>query len=84
MVGYFRDYVWNMSMRTKFLRSLLQKDIPFVWSSNHEAKFQDLKTNLVSLDLMLYHPDFDKAFEGIQMSVSMALVPCWLSGMAMY
>ena len=63
MVGYFRDYIRNMSMRTKFLRSLLQKGVLFVWTSNHEAEFQDLKTALVSPDLMLYHPDFDKPFE---------------------
>ena len=34
MVGYFRDSIRSMSMRTKFLRSLLQKGIPFVWTSN--------------------------------------------------
>ena len=51
MVGYFRDCIRNMSMRTKFLRSLLQNGIPFVWT---EAEFQDLKTALVSPDLMLH------------------------------
>ena len=63
MVGYFLYNIRNMSMCTKFLRSLLQKGIPFVWTSNHEAEFQDLKAALVSPDLMLYHPDFDKPFE---------------------
>ena len=63
IVGYFQDYIRNMSMSTKLLRSLLQKGIPFVWTSNHEAEFQDLKTALVSPDYMLYHPDFDKSFE---------------------
>ena len=46
-----------------FLRSLLLKGIPFVWTSNYEVEFQDLKTALVSPNLMLYHPDFDKPFE---------------------
>ena len=63
MVGYFWDYIRNMSIHTKFLRSLLQKGNPFVWTSNREAEFQDLKTVLVSPDLMLYHPDFDKPLE---------------------
>ena len=63
MVGYFRDHIRNMSMRTKFLRSLLQKGIPFVWTSNHEAEFQDLKTVLVSTNLMLHHLDFDTPFD---------------------
>ena len=39
------------------------KGISFVWTSDHEAEFQDLKTALVSPDLMLYHPDFDTPFE---------------------
>ena len=63
MVGYFRDYIRNMSMCTKFLRSLFQKGILFVWTSNHEAEFQDLKTAFVSPGLMLHHSEFDKPFE---------------------
>ena len=63
MVGYLRDYIRNMSTHTKFLRSLLLKGIPFVRTSNHEAEFQDSKAALVSSDLMLDHPDFDKPLE---------------------
>ena len=57
MVGYFRDYVKNMSTRTKYLRSLLQKGAPFQWTPKHEQEFVDLKDTLTSPDTMLYHPD---------------------------
>ena len=30
MVGYFREYVWDMSNRTKHLRALLCKGTPFL------------------------------------------------------
>ena len=36
MVGYFRDYVKNMSTCTTYLRSLLQKGAPFQWTPKHE------------------------------------------------
>ena len=63
MVGYFWDYISNMSMQTKFFKIIASKRYPFVWTSNHEAGFQDLETVLVSPDLMFFHPNFDKPFE---------------------
>ena len=57
IVGYFRDYVKNMSTRTKHLRALLKKGTPFLWTSAHEAEFNDLKDALTSPDTMLFHPD---------------------------
>ena len=63
MVGYFRDYVQNMSTRGKHLRSLLRKGTPFLWTSAHEAEFNDLKDALTSPDTMLFHPDWTAPFE---------------------
>ena len=63
MVGYFRDYVKNMSTRTKYLRSLLQKGVPFQWTPKHEQEFVDLKAALTSPDTMLCHPDWNELFE---------------------
>ena len=63
MVGYFRDYVQNMSTRSKHLRSLLKKGTPFLWTSAHEAEFNDLKDALTSPDTMLFHPDWTARFE---------------------
>ena len=63
MVGYFRDYVRDMSNRTKHLRALLRKGTPFVWTSAHEAEFTDLKHSLLSPETMLYHPNWHSPFE---------------------
>ena len=63
MVGYFCDYVRDMSNRTKHLHALLRKGIPFKWTSAHDAEFTDLKQALLSPDTMLYHPDWNSAFE---------------------
>ena len=63
MVGYFRDYVKNMSTSTKYLPSLLQKGAPFQWTPKHEQEFVDLKDALTSLDTMLYHLDWNEPFE---------------------
>ena len=63
MVGYFREYVPNMSERSVKLRTLLQKGASFLWSDEHEAEFQDLKSALLSPDIMLYHPNWESSFE---------------------
>ena len=63
MVGYFRDYIPDMSRRSQNLRSLLSQTASFSWTHAHEAEFQDLKTALLSPDIILFHPDWDKEFE---------------------
>ena len=63
MVGYFRDYVRDMSNRTKHHRALLRKGTPFVWTSAHEAEFTDLKQALLSPETMLYYPNWHSSFE---------------------
>ena len=64
MVGYFRDYVKNMSTRTfKHLHVLVKKGTPFLWTSAHEAELNDLKDTLTSSDTMLFHPDWNAPFE---------------------
>ena len=63
MVNYFRDYVHNMASRSKHLRSLLCKGVPFVWADAHEAEFCDLTDALISPDTMLCHPDWNSSFE---------------------
>ena len=63
LTGYFRDYIPNMHERTKHLRNLSRKGIPFQWDSYHEREFNDLKLLIVSLDAMLYHPEWSKPFK---------------------
>ena len=63
MVGYFREYTKNISTRTQHLRSLLHNGSLFVWTAHHEHEFNDLKSALVSPDVVLYHPNCNTPFE---------------------
>ena len=63
MAGYFREYIPNMGTKTQHLRALLSKKASFSWSTQHEAEFQYLKTALISPDIMLFHPAWNKHFE---------------------
>ena len=63
MVGYFREYIRDMSNRTKHLSALLRKGTPFKWISSHDAEFTDLKEALLFPDTILYHPDWNSTFE---------------------
>ena len=63
MVGYFREYICDMSNRTKRLCTILCKGTPFKWTSAHDAEFTDLKRALLSPETMLYHPDWNSTFE---------------------
>ena len=63
MISYFLEYIPNMSTKTQHLRTLLSKKASFSWTPQHEAEFQNLKNELISPDIMLVHPDFDKSFE---------------------
>ena len=63
MAGYFREYIPNMGTKTQHLRALLSEKASFSWSTEHEAEFQYLKTALISPDIMLFHPDWNKHFE---------------------
>ena len=52
-----------MSSLTIHLRSLLRKDQPFVWTSEHQTEFDGLKQILISPSVMLCHPNWDLPFE---------------------
>ena len=52
-----------MSTHTKHLHALLKKGTPFLWTSAHEAEFNDLKDVLTSPDAMLFYPDWNGSFE---------------------
>ena len=45
------------------MRSLLSQKASFSWSDQHEAEFQDLKSALLSKEIILYHPDWDGDFQ---------------------
>ena len=52
-----------MSNRTVYLRNLLKKGTKFVWSSEHQTEFDDIKSVILSPDVILYHPDWSKPFQ---------------------
>ena len=63
MVGYFREYIKDLSTRSQHLRTLLSPKTSFSWCTPQEAEFQDLKTALLSPNLILFHPNWDQPFE---------------------
>ena len=48
---------------TIHLRSLLRKDQPFVWKSEHQTEFDSLKQIMVSPSVMSYHPNWNLPFK---------------------
>jgi len=57
ITSYYRKFVANYAMTAEPLYRLLRKDIPFVWTSAHDAAFNILKKALVAAPV-LAHPDF--------------------------
>lgn len=47
MLTYVGKFIPNLSEETNCLRELLKKDVPFIWTPNHEEAFQRLKGMLV-------------------------------------
>ena len=63
MIGYFRECTRDLPQRSQYLRSLLNKKASFLWSDQHEAEFKDLNAALFSMEMILYHPDWDGKFK---------------------
>ena len=59
--GYFHDHVPQYAAKSDPLRKLLKKNAPFVWTSECQNAFEQLKADLVS-DNVLRMPDFDRPF----------------------
>lgn len=52
LVQYLGPFIPHMSDKTKILRQLLKKEIPFEWTADHSKAFEDIKAEMNS-DLML-------------------------------
>jgi len=61
LVGYYRRFVENVSFIAHPLHSLLKKGVTFLWNSECERAFNELKSVLMK-NPILVHPNFDKPF----------------------
>ena len=64
-----------MSNRTVYQRNLLKKGTKSVWSSEHQKEFDDIKSVILSPDVILYHPDWSKPFQVETTLVFLVLEP---------
>jgi hypothetical protein len=59
LIQYLSPFIPNMSSKTKVLRNLLKKDVPWEWTAEHTRVFEDLKQT-ISSDLSLRYFDPNK------------------------
>src|SRR5690606_3305664 len=58
LCSYFRRFVPNFSLRAALLISFMSKNVPFVWTSNQQSAFDDLKSVLCTSPVLAhYNPD---------------------------
>jgi hypothetical protein len=61
LTGYYRKFIRHYGLISKHLTDLLKKGVPFVWTSNAQTTFNQLKLALINAP-MLGIPDFSKQF----------------------
>ena len=57
MVGFSARFIPNFATIAEPLRAISRQGVPFVWGSEQEASFQELKQQLASVPVLAY---FDK------------------------
>jgi len=58
---YVSKFIPNYAKRAKLLMHLLKNDVPFIWTEEHEAAYQDLKSALID-NMSLAYPDMNLPF----------------------
>jgi hypothetical protein len=61
LAGYYRRHVPNFAEFAKPLIHLTKKEIPFVWTAQHQRAFEGLK-KVLSTEPLLIYPDFSQPF----------------------
>ena len=61
VTGYYRRYIFNYAKVAHCLTRLLQKDAKWVWHTEHQEAFTELKRRLVNAPVIAY-PDFSRDF----------------------
>ncbi|CAN6292538.1 unnamed protein product [Urochloa humidicola] len=59
--GYYRKFIQHYGLKSKILTDLLKKNVPFIWTSQHQTAFEELKQALISAPVLAL-PDFNKQF----------------------
>jgi hypothetical protein len=58
---YFKRYLPNFAKTLSPIRQLLQKDVPFCWTAEHDKALEQLKEQLLQ-NATLAYPDYNKEF----------------------
>ncbi|WVZ52824.1 hypothetical protein U9M48_003844 [Paspalum notatum var. saurae] len=61
LVGYYRRFIESFSKIAKPMTSLLEKGVPFIWTKERQAAFDELKKRLTTAPVLTL-PDLTKSF----------------------
>ncbi|WVZ84376.1 hypothetical protein U9M48_031414 [Paspalum notatum var. saurae] len=61
LVGYYRRFIESFSRIAKPMTSLLEKGVPFIWTKERQAAFDELKKRLTTAPVLTL-PDLTKSF----------------------
>ncbi|WVZ71237.1 hypothetical protein U9M48_019849 [Paspalum notatum var. saurae] len=61
LVGYYRRFIESFSKIAKPMTSLLEKGVPFIWTKEKQAAFDELKKRLTTAPVITL-PDLTKSF----------------------
>jgi len=61
LAGYYRRHVPNFAKLAQILTNLTNKEVPFVWTEEHQNAFKEVKRILGTEPLQIY-PDFSQPF----------------------
>ena len=53
-IGYYRRFVWDFAGLSEPLVALTRNRVPFVWTGQHQAAFEALKTCLMSAPILRF------------------------------
>lgn len=59
--GYYRKFIKNYGIHSRLLTDHLKKNVPFVWTQQHNLCFEQLKEALISAPVLAL-PNFNKPF----------------------
>jgi hypothetical protein len=61
LAGYYRRHVQDFAKLAQPLTNLTKKDVPFIWTDEHQLAFENLK-QILSTEHLLIYPDFTQPF----------------------